>query len=544
MKSAIRGLALATVVLTSLLALGGAASADLADQSATKFLTALQHNDFDAASKVSSDRMRAAMPQIQSAWQQETAAFGQLKSFEITDRASAQGEQVRIVNLTFERPSGLAAQIAVDGLGNVSGIYFVAAKASPEAAAESKKLADDRVNEMLKALQQENFDAAEAHFDSQMKSLFGPAAFEQAWKERTGSLGDLKAWRIARSADNGGIAVRVVNVDFANKSKAFALKIAIDSLGEISGLYFVDAQSEAAASSKPPSYIRAAAFTAREVEVDGGGAALGGTLTIPNGNGPFPGAVLVHGSGPNDRDENLEANHPFLDIAEGLSSSGIAVLRYDKRSRVHPELLKGTVQTEVIDDAVAAVALLKHQPQVNPARVFVVGHSLGALLAPEIAFRAKAAGAIMLAPPGLPLEDIIARQARYPWVSPQGIPQADESARLIKAKALAPNQPVPGMHETAGYFYDLDSRDEVGYARKLGKPILILHGTRDFQIVDEDIDVWRKGLASTPNVRIDELPGLNHLFIAGTGKPGPNEYMVPSYVAPEVIAKVSSFIEQ
>jgi len=539
MKNAFQGLALVLVVIGSILAAGGQACADIADQRASEFLTALQHNDFDAAAKVSNAMVRAGMPKVEEAWRRIVSTYGPLKSFEIADRSASQGVQVRTVNLSFERPSGSAAQITIDDMGNVSGVYFVAAKES----AEVERLADDRVNEMLRALQQARFDQAETHFDSQMKSLFGPAKFEQAWKERTGSLGELKAWRIVGRANAQGSTVRIVNLDFATAAKAFALKIAVSPSGEIGGLYFVEAQSEAAAPASPAPYIQASAFKTREVTVDGGGAPLGGTLTIPNGSGLFPGAVLVHGSGPNDRDENILANHPFKDIAEGLSSNGIAVLRYDKRTKVRPDLFEGTVETETIDDAMAAVALLQHQPKVDAARVFVIGHSLGGGLAPEIAARSKAAGAVLLAP-GLPNLDELVRQERYLGASSQNVAQTEHDDRLIKSKALAPNQPVPGLPVTAEYFYDLNSRDEIAYARKLGKPILILHGSRDYQIVDGDIAIWRKGLKGTANVTIEELPGLNHLFIAGSGKPNPDEYMVPSYVAPEVIAKVSAFIKQ
>ena len=117
----------------------------------------------------------------------------------------------------------------------------------------------------------------------------------------------------------------------------------------------------------------------------------------------------------------------------------------------------------------------------------------------------------------------------------------DEKTRhLIMTKSLP-----PPMNFFAGapasYYYDLDSRDEVGFARKLGKPILILHGDRDYHVIDEDITVWRMGLKGAQNVHIETLPGLNHYFIAGNGKPGPDEYSIPCYVAPEVIERTSNF---
>jgi pimeloyl-ACP methyl ester carboxylesterase len=150
----------------------------------------------------------------------------------------------------------------------------------------------------------------------------------------------------------------------------------------------------------------------------------------------------------------------------------------------------------------------------------------------------------MLAPSGLPLPNTMVRQSRYLGASQQEVARSEENARLLRAKALPPQQTVAGIGVPASYFYDLASHQEIAYAQQLGRPILILHGGRDYQVVDDDIDVWRKGLKGVPNVTVEEFPDLNHLFIAGSGKPSPNEYFVASYVAPQVISRMSSFIKQ
>src|SRR6201999_1634611 len=128
----------------------------------------------------------------------------------------------------------------------------------------------------------------------------------------------------------------------------------------------------------------------REVTVGDDQWKLGGTIVEPVGKGPFPAVVLVHGPGPDDRDETIYSNHIFRDLAEGLASQGIAVLRYDKRTKVYGEKMSEldfTIQDETVDDAVKAVALLRQQPEIDPARVFVLGHSLGGYASPRIAAR-------------------------------------------------------------------------------------------------------------------------------------------------------------
>jgi pimeloyl-ACP methyl ester carboxylesterase len=133
-------------------------------------------------------------------------------------------------------------------------------------------------------------------------------------------------------------------------------------------------------------------------------------LSLPSGAGPLPAIVLVHGSGQHDRDETIGPNKPFRDLAWGLASRGIAVLRYEKRTRQHQQrvaqLENGfTVKEEAIDDAGAAVALLRNRTGIRANRIYVLGHSLGAMLAPRIAAADPAvAGLVLMAGPVRSLE--------------------------------------------------------------------------------------------------------------------------------------------
>src|SRR5215475_4676027 len=148
---------------------------------------------------------------------------------------------------------------------------------------------------------------------------------------------------------------------------------------------------------------------------------------------------------------------------------------------------------EVDVDAVAAVAALRARPEVDPNRIYVIGHSMGALLAPEIATRASQpiAGVALLAPPGRPPWDLVISQMKY--LNAPADEMADVQDKVSKLKAgTSGNEKLLGA--SLNYWRDLASRDGIAMAKKLGKPVLILHGGRDLQVLDEDIEVWRKGL--------------------------------------------------
>src|SRR5205085_5456531 len=170
---------------------------------------------------------------------------------------------------------------------------------------------------------------------------------------------------------------------------------------------------DAAADYKAPSYVNPESFTEKQVKVGKGEWELPATLTIPKGDGPFPALVLVHGSGPHDRDETIGPNKPFRDLAEGLASRGVAVLRYDKRSLVSPLGIR-TVNEEVVEDAKAAIELLSAEPRIDRRRIIVLGHSLGGTLAPRIAAEdPRTAGIVILAGAARPFEDLLVEQLRY-----------------------------------------------------------------------------------------------------------------------------------
>jgi dienelactone hydrolase len=363
-----------------------------------------------------------------------------------------------------------------------------------------------------------------------------PAGLKGSWNQVYAQEGPMLAWKIFQRQNLPDSHDEIsVQLQF-HHATANSIVVVNSKTGEITSVLFKQPATA-------PPYADRTKLDSDDVTV--GAYKLPGTLTIPKGKGPFPAVVLIQGSGPNDRDETVGANHPFADIADGLSSRGIVTLRYDKRTYAYRNLdpQKTTVDEEVIQDAVAAVRMLRARREVAQDRIFVIGHSLGAMLAPEIAKKAwPVAGIVMLAPSGRKLPQLMVEQARFLGQSSPGqLAEIEQQADQLSAHKMPATQIF--FSAPASYYYDLDARDEVAIARSLDVPILILHGARDYPAIDEDIRDWQNGLKGDAKVQVQSFPSLNHLFIAGADKPTPAQYFAPGHVDATVIGTIASFIE-
>jgi dienelactone hydrolase len=408
--------------------------------------------------------------------------------------------------------------------------------------------------DFVRSLSEYDYEAATERFDATMRSLMPPSKLDQTWATLLGQVGRFREQTRVRKEQVQQYEAVFVTCVFERAE--LDAKVVIDQSGQIAGLFFVP--SREAYAFDPPPYAESGSFAETEITIGEGEWSLPATLTLPTGEGPFATVVLVHGSGPNDRDETIGPNKPFRDLAWGLAAEGIAVLRYEKRTREHARKLATenvaiTIKEEVIADALTAVSRLRSTPDVDSNRIFVLGHSLGGMLLPKIGTRdPEIAGLIIMAGPTRPLEDLIVEQSAYIFAL-DGPLSDDEKAQvrdfarqaeLVKSDDLnhdTPSELLPfGVH--AAYWLSMRGYDPPRAAVEMDIPILVLQGERDYQVTMVDFSAWQSALSSREKVQFKSYPALNHLFVSGSGRSTPAEYEQPGHVEKAVIDDIAHWI--
>lgn len=438
---------------------------------------------------------------------------------------------------------------------------FASAGAAQQQVASPAPDYSARATEIVNDLAARQFDKVFAQFNPTMAAAVPADKLAPGWDQVIGREGAFQKINSTQVIEQS--AYHVATVACAFEKGPVNIVLAFDDSGHVAGLRIVPAANpQAAPAAEPwlaPPYADASKFHEESVTVSDGQWQMPGTLTLPNGKGPFTAVVLVSGSGPNDADETIGPNRIFKDLAWGLATDGIAVLRYAKRtheygvkSSADPQNL--TVKDEYIDDARAAVALLASRPEINPKRIFLAGHSEGGYLAPRIAAGdPQIAGIIVLEGNTRPIEQLVIEQLKYqaslggpnaPQIEKM-IPEAEAQAKAIEDPTLKPGTMVPLLtaQVPSSYFLDLRNYDPAAVAASLKIPIYVTQGGRDYQVTTTDFANWQKALAGHANATLKLYPSLNHLLIPGTGPSKPEEYFVAGqHVSPEIISDLAAWL--
>ncbi|MER7442998.1 alpha/beta hydrolase family protein [Micromonospora avicenniae] len=396
------------------------------------------------------------------------------------------------------------------------------------------------------------FDEMAALFAPRLRAVVSAETVRLGWTTETSRIGAVCGMGEPVSGRPANGLVRV-SVPVQGEHGGLTVVLSVDRAGLLHGLRLAPAETN---EWTPPQYARPKRFTERAVVIGDGALAVPGALTLPRGRGRRSGVVLLSGGGPFDRDATSGANKPLKDLAWGLASRGVAVLRFDKVTLAHPQVIEAigfNMAEEYVPHAVAAVRLLQRQPSVDPARVFVLGHSMGGKAAPRVAAaESSVAGLVILAGETQPMHHSAVRVARHLATlvpvdaGSAAVATITRQAALVDSADLSPSTPASRLPLglPASYWLDLRGYDPVPAAAALGKPMLILQGGRDYQVtVQEDLSRWRAGLAHRPDVTIRVYDADNHLFFPGSGPSTPAEYEAPQHVDPAVVADIAAWLD-
>ena len=455
-----------------------------------------------------------------------------------------------------------ACMIAVIGLSSITGIiaYPQDAKLSELAKAAVTELAEGKYPEFS------------GRFDDTMKIALPESKLQEIWKAVLTQAGAFKSQGSIRQEKSGPYDMAFVTCQF--EKAVLEIRLVFNAQRQISGLFFSPGSSTTSRPQDPK-----APFPYRQEEVTypskEPGIKLAGTLTFPASGGPFPAALLITGSGAQNRNEEIMGHKPFLVLADSLTRRGIAVLRVDDRGVGGSSAGPPTATSlSFAQDVLAGESYLKSRPEINPNRIGLIGHSEGGIIAPMVAAQSPdVAFIVLMAGTGVKGEEVLTEQGklvmRANGASEELIQENSkvqkmlfdvikstsdsEAAEKQTRESLATVNPIirdaalaqlkMALSPWMRYFVTYDPQPAL---EKVKCPVLAINGEKDLQVPPgQNLPAIEKALRAGGNkdFKTIELPGLNHLF--QTCKTGSiAEYsQIDETISPVALDLISSWIQ-
>lgn len=400
-----------------------------------------------------------------------------------------------------------------------------------------------------------DFTTAASFFDQELLYRMDAEKLRQTWQLIEGQIGKVKSTGEAvlylEKSDSLITVFQTCNFE----KKPMDLKLVFNKSNKVVGFFF--SPPSARFTYQAPSWVQPGEVKEMDIEIASADLRLKGKLTVPVQGTKFPVVILVHGSGPQDMDFIMGPNRMFKDLAIQLAANGVAVIRYDKRTKAYQSEMalmipSMTPDDETVQDVLAAIKFAEGNEFVDGKNIFIIGHSFGGMMAPRIAtLSKKVKGMILMAANARPLQILLIEQLRYLAQPDSANPAMQESLKQMQEKVdrvttKSYNEATDPLTLPLGigypYWHYLDEYNQFKEAIDVKIPMLILQGERDYQVTMEDYKIWQKELSKRSEVTFKSFPKLNHLFMPGSGPSMPAEYEIRSNVAKEVADEISSWL--
>ncbi|MCE2740307.1 MAG: dienelactone hydrolase family protein [Sphingobacteriales bacterium] len=405
--------------------------------------------------------------------------------------------------------------------------------------------------EIVKMLSTKQFEAISKQVDSAYQSSYPAYVLEKDWAELTGTYGQYKSAKPVNYEVSPYYHFIAFKIQF--EYLPYIFNISFNSAGKIIYISFMEAHKIYVA----PDYCEVSKFLERKITVVNGMYELPGILSAPAAPGKKPLVIILPEAGPTDKDGSYEENKPYKDLAWGLASKGFAVFRYEKRSNNYGIFLlkdkaayeKFTPREDLLDDLYKIIDSLKTMDDINPEKIFILGHGQGGMLAPLIAKeRKEVAGVIMMGANAKRTQEMMIDQYKYlSKVTPEKKAEYEAQTRNAIRSMNKKLNPLTEHHlmpydVQATYWIWLNQYPHLDISKRLNKPQFVMHGERDYQANMENYELWKKTLEKNKKATIKLYPRLNHLFYAGDTQSTYSEYYLKSNIPENVIIDISNWL--